>query len=213
MKKKIAFIIATLAMGLAVLTGCSTLNSGTTAPGGDGGSEGTNKTDIELVEEMYEKLSDAKKIEQEIKIVAGELSQYESSKTFNRTGDQYEMTGTVKKLNSLEVGGTEAYTETEVSETLSAKEFVPTLKLDKDYFTAAPVYKGRVLTGTVKDENVMDVFSIQENFPAKATPRGMTLTVTTNAIHVTEIKVTYTSHDATAQTPDSNVTITLKFTY
>lgn len=212
MKKKILFIIATIAMSLAVLTGCSTLGPDTPpAPPGGGGED--EKTGVELVEEMYGKLPDAKKIEQKIEIVTGTLLQYSSDKTFTKTGDKYEVKGKVKKLHTLEAGGTEAYTETSVDETLSAKEFAVTLDLDELYFTAVPEYKNNVLTGTVKDDCVGSVFSIKENFAKEATPKGMTLEIETDGTHVTAIEVTYTSHDATGQTSDSDVTITLKFTY
>ena len=206
-KMMVAVATAALCMGM-LLAGCTTLDPG--QMGGIGG-EG-EKTPLEQVTEKYERLPDAKTIGQKITIAAGDLVRYESEKTISKSGEGYSMTGTVKKLNPIGTESEEPYTVEEVEETYTAAKFTVTLDLKELYFTGTPTYEKDVFKCSVKDEAVGNVFSIAEEFPEAATPKGMTIEITTSGEHIAKIAVAYLSTDErSGQT--SNVTITLTFAY
>lgn len=206
--KKILVAVASAVLCLGLFAGCSTLSD---KLGGE--NNGGDKTDLERVTEMYQKLPEAKKIGQRISVATGELVQYESDKTFTKSGNTYTVTGTVRQLNALSSGKEEPYTTETVNETRNAGTFTVELTLDERYFSKAE-YKNGVLTCSVKDGYSDEVFGLAEEFPASATPEGMKLEITTKDDHVMRMKVTYTSADSLHPEADPPaVSITLSFEY
>ena len=60
-------------------------------------------TGSELLEQQYNEISTASKIEQKITITSGAFVQFESEKTYAKTEDGYTVTGKEKRLNDLDV--------------------------------------------------------------------------------------------------------------
>ena len=202
--KKFVIGLAMIGMCMAMLTGCSPL-----APekGDDTPDTPEEKTGLQLVAEMCEKLPEAKQIVQTIYVRPSggtSLVQYESKKTFTKGTDSYSVTGTEKTLNALDSGKEEAYTVETVNETLSVGKYSVQLDLNELYFSSTPTYKDNVLTGNVQDSSVENLLGIRQSLPSA--PRGMKLRITTGGGHVTGIAIDYTA-------ASSAVEIMLLFTY
>ncbi len=206
-KKKLIAGTVSVLMSMVLLTGCDML-----APNGNIGDNGgetgdpAGKTALEVVEEKYARLGEAQTIEQTIGIVQDTLTQYESEKTYTKAGSGYRVTGSIKRLNSLASGASEAYTTETVETTLKAGEFAVKLELDELYFSTAPTYENGVMEVTVSDNSVETVFGLVEELPLTARPHGLKLKIATDDKHVTWMEIAYTSKS-------SAVSIALRFGY
>ncbi len=200
--KKFIGILASLTMCMALFAGCQMLSDGNL--GGPGGQTPEEQTAIELVEEMYEKISQATVITRDINVANGRLVQYESHRTYTRDGDEYQVTGTSKKLSLIDPEAEGAYTTATENLTLPAAEFEAKLDLNEIYFSNTPTYENGVLEVGIADNSVKTALGITEDLPAPV--HGMNLKITTDKGFVTGIEITYASKS-------SNVTITLGFTY
>ena len=197
--KKIVKAAGIALLGLMLLTGCDMLAP---TPSEGPGGEGNEPTPLEVVIEKYSHLGEAKTIEREIEIVRGALTQYESRKHYEKSGETYTVSGTERTLNGLDAES--AYTEKTVSETLPAGTFEVRLNLSSVYFQDFTVENG-TLVAVVWNGNAEAVFGIREDLPAPV--YDLTLTVVTDENHVTKIGTTYGTSN------NSSVTISLAFTY
>ena len=196
--KKILKAAGIALLGLMLLTGCDMLAP--TSPEGTGG-EGNEPTPLEVVIEKYSHLGEAKVIEREIEIVRGALTQYESRKHYEKSGETYTVSGTERTLNGLDAES--AYTEKTVSETLPAGTFEVRLNLSSVYFQDYEIKDG-TLEAVVWNGNAEAVFGIRD---LSAPVYDLTLTVVTDENHVTKIGTTYGTSN------NSLVTVSLTFTY
>lgn len=201
MKKILAMMLAVLSC-LLLFAGCGETKDPDKDNGkdDDGGKQEETVT-VETYAAMYAKTGEATAVGQTIVIMNGSLTQYESEKTYTKTGDGYTVKGTEKKLNGLDADT--AYTETAIDTTVAAGTFEATLKLDESYYTGLTVTETE-LKATVKDGHVKDALSLSGELPA--TPYEVKLTMTADGTHITAIGIAYVSGS-------SNVSISLTFTY
>ena len=161
-------------------------------------------TAIEILQQKYNEITAAKSIEQKITITSGNFTQYERDKTYTKTTTGYSVTGTEKKLNDS--SATEAYTVTDISEEVtSVANGTPTLKLDESYFEAGYKLTETGLTATVKQNNIKDVMSIEDDALTSPTS-DLTLELSLSGDKLTTVRLSYTSGT-------SRVTIQLTMSY
>ena len=160
-------------------------------------------TAIEILQQKYNEITAAKSIEQKITITSGNFTQYERDKTYAKTTTGYSVTGTEKKLNDS--SATEAYTVTDISEEVTSVNGTPTLKLDESYFEAGYKLTETGLTATVKQNNIKDVLSIEDDALTSPTS-DLTLELSLSGDKLTTVRLSYTSGT-------SRVTIQLTMSY
>lgn len=205
--KKMAISLMLMGLFLGILTGCDMLAIGPGGPEAENpGENGGTETPLAEVTKKCEKLGEASVIGQTIVVKRGDFVQYESEKTYTKTGTSYAVTGSERKLNSLTSGAADAYTETQVEETVTAGTYELTLDLNELYFTSAPSYADGILEATVRDNSVEAVLGLSGELGLSARPHNMKLRIATDAAHVTGIEIGYTSSS-------SEVTIGLRFEY
>lgn len=202
--KKFALAFVSILMCLALFTGCDMLKPPKpVVDSGDG--EGPAQTEIAQIAEKYDKIGEAATIVQEIGIARDGFVQFESAKTFTKNGQSYAVKGTERRLNALSSGKTEAYTETEIEETVASGAFEGKLELNELYFSSLKPVENGILEAVVADNSVEAVFGIDHALTAPV--HGLALKIVTNETHVTDMDITYATSNG------STVTITLKFTY
>lgn len=160
-------------------------------------------TAIEILQQKYNEITAAKSIEQKITITSGNFTQYERDKTYTKTTTGYSVTGTEKKLNDS--SATEAYTVTNISEEVTSVNGTPTLKLDESYFEAGYKLTETGLTATVKQNNIKDVLSIEDEALTSPTS-DLTLELSLSGDKLTTVRLSYTAGT-------SRVTIQLTMSY
>ncbi len=189
MKKKVLLLAAILAMAVIIavtLCACDPI---------------AQQTEIEGLQEQYANIANAKTIAQKIEITDGEITQFESEKTYTKTDDGYTVTGTEKKFNGVD----KLFDETPINETVQkAVDAKPTLKLDEMYFEGGYRLTATGLTATVKQGNIKDVFGISGEL--KAPTDNLVLEMSASGGHLTSVRISYDSYD-------SHVVITLTMTY
>ena len=185
--KKFAVIMVSILLGLFVLAGC---DMGMLAPGDStggtdepGGTQPTEKTELEVIAEKYGKVAEAASIVQ--------------------TVTRYQIVGTEKRLNPITSGAATAYTETPIEMTVKAGTFTPQLELNELYFTNTAIANG-TLEATILDSSVETVLGLGEDLPSPV--HGMTLKIVTDTAHVTSMDISYASGA-------SHIAITLRFSY
>lgn len=192
MKKKLVLLTAAIALliiATAILCAC------------DPNEE--KLTGIDLVRYQYSEIASAKTIKQTIEIKSGEITQFESDKTYTATAEGYTVTGSEKKLNGLDAS--EPFTETPIAETLQkAAGATPTLNLDAKYFEQGYRLTDTELTANVKPENIKNVFAVSNDFVAPTD--NLILHMNISGGHVVAVTISYTANE-------SNVTISLTMTY
>ena len=206
--KKFAVIMVSILLGLFVLAGC---DMGMLAPGDStggtdepGGTQPTEKTELEVIAEKYGKVAEAASIVQTVDITAESgLVQYQSQKTYKKAGTGYQIVGTEKRLNPITSGAATAYTETPIEMTVKAGTFTPQLELNELYFTNTAIANG-TLEATILDSSVETVLGLGEDLPSPV--HGMTLKIVTDTAHVTSMDISYASGA-------SHIAITLRFSY
>lgn len=189
--KKLGIVFVTMLMCLAILTGCATL-----LPFGpdEGEGEGGGKTPVEEVAEKVLKIVEASTIEQEIEIGNGSVTQFEQTKKFEKEGSVYKMEGHEKKLNK--VTAEKAYAERDLSGEVKADASKIKLKLQEVYFSQVKVEEGK-LEGQVKEGSVEALFGLTESL--KTPVHGLTLSISTDATHVTALEVSYMASESTVK--------------
>lgn len=161
-------------------------------------------TSMEILRQRYGEIGSAKSIEQKITVQSGNFTQFESVKTYLKTQNGYDVTGTEKRLN--DATASEAYAVKTVSEQVSAAEgAAPTLKLDENYFETGFRLTETGLTASVKADNVKDVFALDDG-ELKAPVSNLTLELNTSKDKLTTVKIKFVSGG-------SNVTVELTMTY
>lgn len=188
MKRKLVLLAALLVLAVALFAACEKPLVG-----------------LDLLQQQYNDIVYAKSIKQQITISAGELVQFESSKTFAKVEQGYTVTGTERKLNDLDAET--PFAETTVNEKVqSASGSLPTLKLSDAYFETGFYLPetGNSLRATVKQANIKDVFGVTGDLPAATD--NLTLELEVSAGHVSAVRIAYDSEG-------SQVVISLTMTY
>ena len=159
------------------------------------------QTEIEGLQEQYANIANAKTIAQKIEITDGEITQFESEKTYTKTDDGYTVTGTEKKFNGVD----KLFDETPINETVQkAVDAKPTLKLDEQYFEAGYRLSETGLAANVKQANIKDVFGITGELSAPTDNLMLEMSVSGGRLSV--VRINYDSDG-------SHVTITLTMAY
>ncbi len=159
------------------------------------------QTEVQLLQQQYNDISAAKVIGQSILIKSGEITQFESEKTYTKTDDGYTVTGTEKRFNGVD----KLFDETPINETMQkAVDGKPTLKLDEQYFEAGYRLTETGLTANIKPANIKDVFGITGDL--KAPTDDLMLELSVSGGRLSTVRINYDSDG-------SHVTITLTMTY
>ena len=168
---------------------------------GCGGETDTGELTLEKVRTLYETVTQATKIEENIEIKNGALVQYTEEKAYTLDGDVYTVTGSAKQLNALEES--EAYTVTEIeSYTVNkAETFTGKLGLE-DANVENVTAEENTLTLSVKDGKEKDFLKLQTLTEVSAMKAAFRVNDTT----LGGIEITYTSGNST-------VTVTIAFIY
>ena len=194
MKKQWKFALIIACAAAMVLAGC--------------GGEETHELTLEGVKEAYSTVVQATKIEESIEIKSGALVQYTEEKVYTPSGNTYTVTGSTKKLNTLDAS--EAYTAAEIEAYTvnKAEAFTGTIGLE-DANVEDVTVEGNTLTVTVKAGKEKDFFKLEavENVTAmKAVFRVNEAAQDDAAATLGGIVITYT-------TGTSTVTVSITFTY
>lgn len=171
--------------------------------------DGTQTIGTEALAKKYEATADATTIVEELEIEKDGKLVYSLEKTLTKGEGGYTVRETEKTLNTVSVDNVpeEQYNETIQEEyTLkAATDGTATLQLKQEYFnTTGFALSETSLKGTVKDANVEDFLSIDEELPAEI--KGLNVELAASETAVTSIKMSYTSEGYT-------VNITLTYTY
>ncbi len=158
-------------------------------------------TGLALIQQQYNDIVTAKAIVQSITIKSGEITQFESEKTYTKTDDGYTVTGTEKKFNGVD----KLFDETPINETVQkAVDAKPTLNLNEMYFEGDYRLSETGLTANVKQANVKDVFGATGEL--KAPTDNLMLEMSVSGGHISSVRISYDSEG-------SHVVITLTMTY
>ena len=193
--KKLLLVLLSLMMFLGVMAACD-------IPENPEPEQPQTPSTLEMAEEAYKKISEAKKIEQNIEIKAGTLLRFGKQKTYTKNGGEYAVKETVKRLNDL--SAEDPYSPEEKEYTISAATTpAAALDLDEEYFSSSDIKDG-VFTLSVKAGSESSVFSIEEELPAPV--YGMEVKITAEEQYITKLEISYASGS-------SNVKIELLYTY
>ena len=156
-------------------------------------------------QQSYEEVAKSREIKQTITVKKGNIEQFVSDKLFTATNNGYTVTGSEKCLNEVTLDTEEAYTTTPIDYKLDKNaQFVPTLTLKEEYFSAGYKLTTTVLEGQINAGKESAVLGLTEQLPAPTA--NMTLKLTASVDGVTRIEIAYVSNGST-------VNIILTFAY
>ena len=186
MKKKIIpIVVGILVLATVFFAGCS------------------KQKDLNELQDKLNRVSEATAIEQTIEIKNGNLIQYSSVTSYTKSGSNFQWTQTSKTLNQIDLNSSSAYKEETSSGTSSASSFVPTLKLNGDYFEKGFTADKTSLNATVVAGREKDVLGVGD-LPSPTA--NLALTLTAQGDNVSELGISYGSDSLV-------VTITFTFNY
>lgn len=188
MKKILAACM--MVLSLVLLCGCATLVPNTGGSEGEGGGDATSP--LAEIAAKYEKCGEATGVLETVEIESGDLLQYRSEKTFAKEGSEFSLTEKITRLNPLTEE--EPYSETETKSRVAAATFSASLTLNELYFNSWNIEEG-VLTAKVRDDSIQKVLSLSGSLPKPV--HELTLVVTSNPAHITEIGITFLSGSST----------------